>query len=282
MLWFLTVLSGGYTHSFRLQIKAIPLMEDVFVSNDSVRWIEVSLHGRGLDLIRQYYAFKSAQLTVLLEDENAYETQKLIEKIQPLLKNGVVIRTVQPTYMTFPLERWYGQSVAIRPNIALEFTKGYGQTGPLRLLPDSIRLYKRQPWTQSYGSIASETKVFKAVSTTIRSHLNIVLPDDSSIVVRQTQVRIEIPVSRIIAGTYSIPIDLINAPAGVRLVPNQLNITYEAGIHHFKHIQAAHFKVKADWLNRNRMGHIPVTISCSHPEVLKYQAYPNSIDYIQH
>lgn len=283
LLWFLTAINATYSHTFQVSIFARPVLEDMQLEGDSVRKLNLELYGRGLELIQQYQRLKKIAFSVYpgkYEDSSLVSTRDIEAEINAQLLPKLRLVRLYPDTFHFRFQKLYGRNVAIQPNFKLSFMPGFGQTGDLKFLPDSIRVFSFKPFISTPLPLQIELQEFTRLKTTLRIVSQLVHPPDTMLFIRKEQVMVEIPVHRITEGRLILPIRLQPTVPGIRLVPATVEITYEAALHHFKTITAADFQVMCNWKDKTDKGHLQVTVVCTRPEVLRYQVFPKQIDYI--
>lgn len=283
LLWFLTAINGAYPRTFSIPVVARPSLEDVALSEDSIRFLKLELYGRGLELIQQYQRLKNIELTAFpghYADSGLVRSQDLITTVNALVMPQLKLVRLYPDTFHFRFRKLYGQNVAIQPNFRLTYAPGYGQTAPIKFLPDSLRVFSFKPFKKLPEPIKLEPQRFENLKSNTRFVSHILLPLDSSVFVRKHQVMVELDVHRITEGKLMLPIRLLPNIPGIRLVPSTVEVSFEAGLHHFKEINAADFQVVCYWQQRTSTGHLPVVVRCSETEVLRYRVFPKQIDYI--
>lgn len=258
-------------------------MEDVALNGDSVRTLQLEVYGRGLELIQQYQRLKKFELSVYpgrYPDSSLVKIQDIQSDFSVQVLPRLQLIRFYPDSFHFRYRKLYGKNVAIQPDFKLNFENGYGQTGPIKFLPDSIRVFSFQPNPSWPKGIRLEPKQFDKLKSSLRTSCKLIPPTDSLVFVRKHQVLVELPVHRITEGKLQLPIRLIPAVPGIRLVPATVEISFEAALHHYKQIGSANFEVLAYWQERTASGHLPVHVSCSQAEVLRFKVFPKQIDYI--
>jgi len=283
LLWFLTAINATYSHTFQLTLFARPVLEDIQLHGDSVRQLNMELYGRGLELIQQYQRLRKVEISVYpgkYADSSLVKTIDIEAELNAQLLPKLRLVRLYPDTFHFRFQKLYGKNVAIQPNFKLSFAAGFGQTAALKFLPDSIRVFSFRPFKSPPLPLQMELQQFSRLNTTQRFVGQLLPPLDTLIFVRKDQVMVEIPVHRITEGRLILPILLQPAVPGIRLVPMSVEISYEAALHHFKTIDANDFEVVCFWNEKTENGHLPVTVRCNRPEVLRFQVFPKQIDYI--
>jgi len=283
LLWFLTAINAPYSHTFSLRVVARPMLEDIELSGDSVRTLEIELYGRGLELIQQYQRLKKFELSAYpgqFDDSSLVNVQNMHPVFAAQVLPKLQLIRFHPDTFHFRYRKLYGRNIAIKPNLKLHFSPGYGQTAPLKFLPDSIRIFSYRPLRNPPNELHLEAAHHENLKATLRFANNLLPPSDTLLFVRKNQVLVEVPVHRITEGKLTLPIQLVPEIPGIRLVPATIEVSFEAALHHFKNIGASDFKVNCYWENRTASGHLAVIVSCSQPEVLRFKVFPKQIDYI--
>lgn len=283
LLWFLTAITATYSHTFQVGVVARPLLEDIQLQADSMRILNIELHGRGLELIQQYQRLKKTELSVYpghFSDSGLVRVKGITTELNHILLPQLRLVRYYPDTFHFRFLKLYGQNVAIAPNFKLGFKAGFGQTGPLKFLPDSVRVFSLRPIREPLPALQLEPQEFKQLRASLRIVSQLLPPADTLLFIRKNQVMVDLPVHRITEGRLILPIRLQPALAGIRLVPATVEIRFEAALHHFKQINGADFEVICNWEDKTVNGHLPVIVRCTQPEVLRYQVFPKQIDYI--
>ncbi len=253
------------------------------IDQKSPEYVKIHVFGRGLDLIRQYQRIKKFKLHAypgLYNDSTLVRVFDLERQWQQQLLPGIQFQSVTPDTLHFPYRKLYGRQIAITADLDLRFAREYGQTGDLRYLPDSVRVYSFTPDIKFPEKLWLESYKTGLLKKNLRLKLAIRPPADTRLFIRKKQVVVEIPVNRITEGEFNLPIQLRNAPAGIRLVPAWAEVRFETGLHHYKNVKAEDFEITSHWSQRTSSGHLTLKVSCKNPDVLRYYVYPASIDYI--
>ncbi len=258
-------------------------MEDIALSDDSIRTLQLEVYGRGLELIQQYQRLKNFEISVFpgrYADSSLVKLHDVQDNFRAQILPNIQLIRFYPDSFHFNFRKLYGKNVAIQPDFKLHFEKGYGQTSLLKFLPDSIRVFSFNAKANWPAAIQLEPIQFDKLKSSQRLSSRLLPPTDSQLFVRKSHVLVEIPVHRITEGKLQLPIRLVPEIDGIRLVPATVEISFEAALHHYKQISAADFEATCYWQERSNNGHLPVRIKCKQEEVLRYKVFPKQIDYI--
>lgn len=284
LLWFVSGLGSSYTHTFNLRVRAESINDYNLITADSIRVVKIDVHGRGIDLIRQFRKLKSSTLVVQAgkyRDSSLVKVEDYRSQILGLFPSTIRIQNLSADTFHFPSKYLFNRLIPVKPNFTLHFEKGYGKTGSIRVLPDSIRVFNTNPEESFPTQLDLEHVDLQRLNKTWKGNVRIDIPEETSWFVKRTKAHIEIPIQRITEGNFKIPVKLLNAPSTIRLIPSSVEVRFTVGLSFFKRIESADFYCFADWTKRTKQGAIPVEISPLSPYILSISTFPASLDYIQ-
>jgi hypothetical protein len=284
LLWFVSGLGSRYTHTFTLRVRAESINDYNRITADSVRTMRIEVHGRGIDLIRQFRKLKSSTLVVQAgkyRDSSLVKIEDYRSQIIGLFPTTIRIQNLGVDTFHFSSEYLFNRLIPVKPNFALHFERGFGKTGAIRILPDSIRVFSSNPEESFPDDLDLEYVSLQRLNRTWKGNVRIDIPEEANWFVKRTKAQVEIPIQRITEGKFRIPVKLVNAPPKIRLIPSTIEVSYTAGLSYFKRIEKSDFYCVADWAKRTTQGAIPIDISPLSPWILTINTYPASLDYIE-
>lgn len=171
--------------------------------------------------------------------------------------------------------------VPLISNIKINYAPGYASEEKLTLLTDSIQISGSQSVLDSTEQVYTQKKSFKEVNADLLEKVKVKAPKDINLY--QDEVYFRIKVERFTEKQMEIPIEVINAPPGIKvsLYPASIDVNFKVSLARYNQIEELDFRIVCDYkdLQEDQKFFIPRVLE--KPESIQaLQLNPRKIDYI--
>jgi hypothetical protein len=284
-IWIVNALNQVQVTKINIPISYFSNQEGTKKSPDLIKKIEVTLNGRGFDLL--FFLLKNP-LKNLEINERKFQTGRdsvnSFDILAPFI-NGypeVKINNITPEWLKLPTGPAYQKKVAVIPQYSLSFEKGFMQSGPIVCVPDSIVIASDHPINEDFVGINTKTiqlinvraTVFKTIHPDIQQKG--VFYDDSK------KIWIYIPVDastekRLLVNILPDNSNLHHA----LLLPATTEVTCTVPLKYFDSTNAEGFQFSASIL-QNGQSKAVVNLKKKPFWVQDIRWTPTTVDYIYH
>ncbi len=232
--------------------------ENISVASSSSEKLSFELTTNGFEAL----SYKFNEPSIVIDVSRFYkegdsvivlENADLIKLISSQLDNASGINNLSQNSWTVFLDRLETRKVPVQLVTEINYKEGYRNLGPIAIQPDSVTIVGPLQKIKGIMAINTEKIEEKNASDRIERKIKLQLPDDAEISVKTTEVDVLIEVEEFTQKQFLVPISLINAPLDteVKLLPNEIMVTFDVAMSQFNAISPSDFKLVCDYRERN-------------------------------
>jgi hypothetical protein len=159
---------------------------------------------------------------------------------------------VKPDTMLLALNEYQEKKISVLPRLVLDFQDGYGQVGPIRILPESITVGGSEQMTAQVLFWPTVYKKFDALHSPIDMELPLEEPENYSLDLLTQSVRLQINIQPFAEKAFSgIPLKASAVPMNreVIFIPPRMNIIVRGGIEQLAKLTIEDFEAAVSYQN---------------------------------
>jgi YbbR domain-containing protein len=281
-------LSVSLREQFTVSVDAPLTIEDVPVGmairSAVPRHIQMKLRGEGWRLAG---LFMGSALKVnipyasLTPGNHIITINQIVERIA--LSPGIQLLRTMPNTVAVWLDRTSTKRVPVVPDVAFSFREGYGQVGPVQLIPDSVTMTGAETVLRQIAEWKTAHVEFADVKGPIETMISVAHGDGPAVqcVPPELQVRVNIQpfAEKVFTG---LPVEITGTPPNreVIFIPPKMDVVARGGIRQLASLMPVDFRVVVpfDRILADTTGtvlpdvHPPagIQIVTHHPEKLQY------------
>lgn len=232
LLWVFISLSGEYFYKIKAKVVLTDLPKGFDVADISDREIEISIRGKGFDLVA--LALKQdLQFSVSLKtsaDNQRIQLKNMIDK-NTWLSSAFIVDEINPSSIRYNIDRIYSKKVKVVSDAQLNFKSGYNLISDIVINPDTIEIQGAKSFIERITEIKTERKIFNDLEGIVSEKITLIKPE--GIRSQIDFVNIEFEAQQIVDKSfYNIPVDIINVPADkdLQLFPGRIEVVLRGGI----------------------------------------------------
>ncbi|MGE5499065.1 MAG: YbbR-like domain-containing protein [Syntrophothermus sp.] len=232
VLWGSITLSGLYYTTIKVPVKLTGVPKGYGVGYKTLKETNLRIKGDGWKLISLSLG-NNENYEVIAGEEGDLKFVRLSNFLadNPWLSSGLQVFDVSPDTMSFRLERLREKSVLIKPDIAIQLREEYGVASPVKVIPESVKVYGPRSIIQKIQYVSTIRMEYKDVADAVSDVLELKSPDNISLDKKQCEIRFD--VQKIVDRSFdNLQVDVLNVPRGqsVVLIPSRISIVVRGGI----------------------------------------------------
>ena len=293
LMWFFNKLGDETNATIHYPVTFINLPMQKVVVNDLPDNFDLSVQGRGFDILR-YKMGKSpepvvinlSRLNHILAKESTMEfhlgTAALFEEIKMQLPANIGLTMIQPDTIYFVFSNYGEKRVPVKPVLDLHFDSQCRIDGIVSVSPTEVTVNGPDLILDTLQAVYTKRIVARGVTTDINKNVDLQPIEGVAIVHRK--VKVNVPVSKFTEAVATVPITVAGEPDSltVRLMPNEATIRYWVSTNDYSRINHTDFKVEADARQiKSMMGmQLPVSVTVQPANVYNVNVEPQIVSFV--
>lgn len=285
LFWFLMSLNDEVQHDYDIPTEIVNMPDDMTLINSAPEVIHVSIKDKGSNLFRYDFGrCPSIKLNYkdfrhIGKDRLVLSESQLSASLRSYFGGSGSILTQSPdsiavTYTTRP-------PVAVPLEIKSDVSASSQHIvfGRLQADVDTIRLYSAKPLGKAARHAVTELISLSGLTDTTVIEAKVLVPDGVRAI--PSTVKVTVPVEPLIAKTRSIPVEMLNVPAGHSVVtfPSTVELTYLLPMSLYNNDNFG-VKAYADYSKRKNGSLIPLILSILPDYYRGTTVSPDAVEYI--
>jgi len=253
-----------------LQSQGFDFFSDKYLSGDQAIYINVG----GLNSEKVNGLYKSFLLTSQISSNISRQLS---------LSNKLI--SISPDTLSFVFESMKMKTVAVVPDLKIDFEKQYQQYGPIIFKPDSVNVYGPASVIGKIDFVSTEKMELKKVRDNQELSIKIISPlDNNKLRFSENEIHITIPVAKYTEGSIELPIITIDSLSGfkIKTYPDKVLLTYLVALNDFKRVKMDMFQLgvcyKNNELSKNKTLKVEILHQPPFVEIVKID--PGRVEYI--
>lgn len=258
IFWILAKFSKETTTLIYANVNFENLPEGTSVASKNSEKLSFEMQTNGFKALS--YSFNDPSISIDLskyykEGDSVVVIEKvdLVKLIASQLDNGTGINNLSSSPFIISLDRLETRRVPVKLMAEIQYREGYRSLGNITVKPDSVTVIGPSNKIGPISYIETKLLSVKNASEQIDEKLTLVPPEDKEVSINLTEVTILVEVEEFTQKQFKIPIDLINVPqeVEVRLLPDEIAISFDIAMSHFNAVSKSDFKLVCDYKKRN-------------------------------
>lgn len=293
LMWFFNKLGEETNATIQYPITFINLPMQKVVVNDLPDNFDLTVHGRGFDILRyklgktpEPVVINLSRLNHILAKESTMEfnleTSVLFEEIKSQLSNDIELTMIQPDTIYFVFSNYGEKRVPVIPVLDLHFASQCRIDGQVSVDPAMVTVNGPDLILDTLQAVYTKPLSVRKVTHNVRK--NVELQPIEGLALIRHKVKVDVPVSKFTESLVTVPVTVKNESDSlkVKVMPNEVDIRYWVSINDFSRINHSDFKVEVDASQIDlQMGlQLPVYISVQPQEVYNVSIDPQIVNFV--
>jgi hypothetical protein len=250
LLWIFQALSQNHRAEIRVNLDwgEVPEGKALMHSLPEEAFFEVE--GIGWQLFYDILQTRTIHLDLnRFGDHDLVISNRNVELFSNDLSRNLRLNRIRPDSILIDLDQFMEKKVPIEIPSRLEFARGYGQSGPLLLEPDSVLVKGPRSLVVPLRRWTAEALEKDNIESDQSGRLKLEDSPSEMLEVSHRQVNYSLPVDVFTEGKFSLEIaNMEDAPDSLLSVQiNRVEVFFQAPLGSFDQIKASDFRVEALW-----------------------------------
>ncbi len=284
VFWVLLSLDSEVQRDYDVPVQLEELPDSVTMLGKLPATINVSVQGKGSQFLRYLWGkmpVMKIKFSENVRDHNefALSRQKIEGRLRDYFGQGVMIASIRPDSVTLNFTSAPGVSLPLHVNAAVSAALGYTVTSEPVANVDSVRAFGINGVPNTLRVVVTEPLNRSQLTDTGRFEVR--LKPIEGIRLIPDRVIVTVPVEPLIAKRTKVNLDVINEPAGERLItfPSQVEVSFLVPMSAYSDDFPCHAYVDYDNMRPHRQ-HLPVRLSTMPSACRNISVSPDSVEYI--
>ena len=257
--WVLTKFSKEQTATVDARLKYDNLPEMTLLSEDNLKEFSFDMTANGFEFL--LYRLKKPIISVnvsqfynrISETATVSKSDFLKAINSQLDKNGSIIN-VSIEEIQVGLDVVASKKVPVITKTNIAFREGYKGNGNLKVVPDSVMVSGASIAIEEIDFIETELYSISNADKDIREEIPLIVDVHPKVSVSPNQVQVNLQVDEFTQTELSLPIEVINLPAGttIKLIPERTQVRFDVSVDDFKGISEKDFRLVCDYSTRDK------------------------------
>ena len=245
-------LNRNFTFSVTIPLRFENLSEDLILKSTSAKNVKVTGKASGYDYFK--YRFFSQDFPIDLsalsrkKDRYFYVFNNENDALKGSL-SGSTITAFKPDTVFFDLDRNFEKRVPIEVREEITFAAGYGSMEGLVLDPDSVLVRGPKTELDTIARVVTQIKLDE-IRANQEGNLPVSLFKKIPLVeLIPNQVAYRLEVDKFTEGSVTVPLQLINVPAGIsaKVFPKRINVIFNVNLSNYEQVKSSDFRIVVDF-----------------------------------
>lgn len=254
VIWFIVALSKSYVSTTKIKLVYTNLPSNKLLLNKPIDEMEVVIQATGFNLLK--YTINPPKIFLSLVESQKKGSKyyllpnKQINSLkQKLESTSTIVRFLSDTIFV-NLGANISKKVPVNPKLKVNFKLGYNFIEELKISPDSISISGPKSSLDSIDEVITNNLELNEVYENVNVQMQLKTPKWKNIKMLANTVTVTGEVDKFTEGKFIVPVNIINIPKGVKLIPfpKEIEIIYQAGLTNFNSINKNSFSVVFDYL----------------------------------
>ena len=258
LISLLVKLSNPHTLTINFQLFPTHLESNELIISDKPNSINITLNGRGFELLK-YYIRKpiiEVDFTLLKKNNGKYFWTKVdqIDKINNHFNSKILVKSITPDSVIFPFDSQFIKKVPVNILVESTFLVGFDLIDEFKSYPDSIVITGPKSMLDTINNISTKQIKLNDISSNIKVPVDLKIPSNlSPFRLSHQSVSIVGKVDKFTEGLVNLPVTVINIPdsLNINFFPKEVSVSFYSSLKAFSEISETDFKVQCDFNSIN-------------------------------
>jgi hypothetical protein len=285
-------MSRVHNDTISIPVTYAHIPENMMVGNNLPDHITIDVQARGFRLLYNRVIQNWSSVEISVDPDGTIAKSKRNFLVLPLqsrinditgqLGRDVKVISIQPDSIYFRFDVKSTRRVPVIPVGEVRFREQYGQSGPIRVFPDSITISGSRRDLEAIDSVVTEKFAAPSLRTTYRNWAGI--KPISGVMFSQPRVEVEIPVEAFTEKTLEVPVTMVNIPDSVKMqiIPEKVTIKVWVGVSQFAKVVPESFGLEVTYPSpaQRNIPKVIVSVARQPAFVRIIDIDPPSVEYI--
>ncbi len=295
IIWGLIKFDKLYYGSIDFSVKYTNIPDDKLLINYPDSVLTLNIQSQGLDFFSDKYLSGDQAIYINIGGLNYTKvnglyksfllTSQISSNIARQLNLSNKLKSISPDTLFFEFELMSMKSVAVIPDIVINYEKQYQQYGSITIEPDTVIVYGPASVIDKVDFVKTEIMELKKVKDSQKFSVKIISSyDNKKIRFSENETQISIPVAKFTEGSIELPITTIDSLSDfkIKTYPDKVLVTYLVALNDFKRVNKDMFQMGVYYKNKESSSNKTLKVEVLHqpPFVEIVKIDPDRVEYI--
>ena len=291
VLWFLNALEKDYSATLSYPVKYVNPPNKLFLANTPPSKFELNVEAHGFTLLRYKLTFPFSPIKIDLSaasqnmESNGkvilIPTKHLIRQIGDQVSKEITVTDVIPGNIPLVFDSLKTKTVAVLPQVTLNFPPQFYLRGSITVIPESIKISGPAAIIDTIQFLHTEPEIFQSLDKNTERVVPVRQSPNTNL--SADMVTLHIPVEKFTEKTVMLPVQVVHRPEGykVKLFPPEVSVAFMVGLSDYENITAADFSVAVDYeqaVEGNTT--LDVFVGMKPPFIQSLKVHPGAVEYL--
>lgn len=285
--WIFTTLNESMKVELEIPVTLTNVPQNVVITTEPPATIHFTARDKGSTLLTYRYAKKFQPIVLdfaTCSNGNGYgslSTADVLKLINAQVANSTQITAVRPQQVEFYYNNGERKRVPVRIVGEFKPSEQY-YIAQLRHSPDSVTVYAPREILDTVTAAYTERIYLRDISDT--AIVTARFRNVQGMKYAPAKARVTVITDRLVEKTVQVPVQQVNFPATkvLRTFPAKVNITFQVGMHLYRHITASNFVIVVNYeeLIANPSSRVRLSLKSLPPGVRHARISPQEVEYV--
>lgn len=287
IFWVLTKFSREFTSTMQAKINYENIPETTALSENSIKKITFDLTANGFEIL--FYKFKKPTIDIQVgnyfsKGQRSFIISKneLMRLVSSNFNRNLAVKNLSEEELKVYLDPIVLKKVRVIAKTKISFENGFKPVDSIKVIPNSITISGPSVILKDINSIATELISLDKIEKSISETAKIASPNAEIASIKPNKVEVKWKVAEFSQGKFTLPVEIINQPPDLemKLVPNNVTVSFDVSVNEFAKISKDNFRVVCDYSKRNDEENFMVPYLEKKPQnVINVVFEPKKIDF---
>ena len=242
-------LVSTYEKNIDFTVSPSDLPNDKVLTNQTSKKISLKLKGYGFNFAKYY--FKNPELTFSVNEMKSNKSSFIWTKEKNLFSlerfvSPMTLLNISEDSLVFYFDKYITKSIPVNGFTEIKYAAGYGNFGPLKLTPESVKVIGPSNTTQVIKSINTEIISFENVKNDVKGKIKLNLDGFENTIIENTEVEYFLNVDQYTEETVDVNINVVTNfnKSSFNFFPKTVKVKFLVSVDNYVKINPIDFKIE--------------------------------------
>ena len=286
LLWLILQFTKTHNVDYEISIEFTDVPVKEIISSKQVK-LSANIQQSGFTLFKKKFSENkiSIPISALAKKDSTYifQSNLFIAQIAKSLKLSTEDFSINSKEFVIAFSEKATKKIPLHSNLKISYAKSYASYQGIQFEKDSIEIAGPLKDIEAISKIETEAVELKDLKKNLSAELSLKKPFSDEIVLEFNTVNYSIEVEKFTEQSFSLPIQLKNAPENyqVELLPDAITLKFQSSLEHMEEITEDDFEIECDFnLALDEASLLFPRLVKQPAKAIRTQLEPNRVEYI--
>ncbi len=246
---FTSKLVSTYEKNIDFSVLPSDLPNDKVLTDQSSEKISLKLKGYGFNFARYY--FRNPELKFPVNEMKTNKSSYIWTKEKNLFSlerfvSPLTLLNISEDSLVFYFDKYTTKLIPVKVLTDIKYTAGYGNFGPLKLRPDSVKVIGPSNTIKTINSVETELISIENVNNDLKGKIKLKLDDLKNTIIENTEVEYFLNVDQYTEETVDVNINVVSNfnKSSFNFFPKTVKVKFLVSVDNYVKINPIDFKIE--------------------------------------